>query len=279
MELSTVFLDVAGLTDRGRVRKRNADQFLIAELNKSVAIQSSTLPIEGQRRLAAATVGHLLLVADGWNNGGPADHASDVAIVTSVEYVLALLPWFFDAVRGRDDATEKLTNMVERATVPLTHDVNGWPTLATSDATITMAFVIWPALFAVHCGSSRLYLLRGDELHHMTADGSTDHPRFRDATSVARLSSDRSSASGSASVISMPTGVKMRVHQATISYGDTILLCTDGLTAAVSDEELSLILREERPADSASLRLIHAANDAGGVDNTSVIVARALEHE
>jgi serine/threonine protein phosphatase PrpC len=274
-----VFLDVAGLTDRGRVRARNADQFLIAELNKSVAIRSSTLPIERQKRLAAATAGHLLVVADGWNNGGPADHASDVAIITSVEYVLALLPWFFDAVRGRDDAAVKLTNMVERAAVPLRHDANGRPALATSEATITMAFVIWPALFAVHCGSSRLYLLRGDELHHLTADGSTDYPRFRDATSVARLSGEPSRGNGSGSMIRMPTGVQMHVHQATIAYGDTILLCTDGLTAALSDEELSMMLREERPADSASLRLIHAANDAGGVDNTSVIVARALEHE
>jgi serine/threonine protein phosphatase PrpC len=274
-----VFLDVAGLTDRGRVRGRNTDQFLIAELNKSVVIQSSTLPTEGQKRLATATAGHLLLVADGWHHGSPADRANDLAIVTSVNYVLALLPWFFDAVRGSEDTTVKLANMVDSASDPLRLRTNGGSAQASCEATITMAFLIWPAVFAVHCGSSRLYLLRGNELHHLTANGSSDDPQFEDQTSLTRRSRHAYRAKGSRSVITMPTGVRMHVHHATIAYGDTILLCTDGLTTVLSDEEVSTILQDEEPADSTSLRLIHAANDAGGVDNTSVIVARALEHE
>lgn len=274
-----MFLDVAGLTDRGRVRGRNTDQFLIAELNKSVVIESSTLPIEGQKRLATATAGHLLLVADGWHHGSPADRANDLAIVTSVDYVLALLPWFFDAVRGSDDATMKLSGMVERASDPLRARTNGGAPPDPSEATITMAFLIWPAIFAVHCGSSRLYLLRGNELHHLTADGSSDSSRLESGAPAARRSRHVYATKGSKSVITMPTGVRMHVHHATIAYGDTILLCTDGLTTVLSDEEVSTILQDEEPADSTSLRLIHAANDAGGIDNTSVIVARALEHE
>ena len=193
-----MFLDIAGLTDRGKVHRRNIDQLLIAELNKSVIIRTSTLPTEREKRLAAVT--------------------------------------------------------------------------------ITIALLIWPAVFVVHRGTSRLYILRGRNLHNLTTDGAPGNSPGRSKQSTPELPSHTSRARESPPALTTPMGVRMHVHQATIAHGDTVLLCTDGLTTGVTDEQIAQVLREDRPADSACLSLIHAANDAGGLDNTSVIVARALDH-
>ncbi len=274
-----MFIDVAGLTDRGRVRNSNTDQFLIAELNKSVSIRCSTLPIDRQRNLAAATVGYLLLVADGWSHGTDEARAGDLAIFTAVQYVLVLLPWFFDAVPTARDASAKLTRLVESNSTSLPLLMNDHSVLPGCKGTVTMAFLIWPSLSVIHCGSSRLYLLRGDQLHHLTADsvGGDDHRS--DTAFAEELARRTAHAEQSRSGVKMVTGAQLHVHQATIACGDTMLLCTDGLTAGVTDDEVAGILREGSACDSTCLQLIHAANDAGGFDNTSVVVVRALEHQ
>lgn len=269
-----MFLDVAGLTDRGKVRRRNTDQLLIAELNKSVIIRSSTLSTEREKRLAAATVGHLMLVADGWRNSGVAERVDDFAVFTSVEYVMALLPWFFEAVKGAGDASVKLHELIDNTSASLRPSADDSSSIVASAVTMTIALLVWPAVFVVHRGTSRLYLLRGRNLHNLTADGA---PRSKQ--SAAELPSHGLRALRSQLALTTPMGVRMHVHQATIAHGDTMLLCTDGLTTGVTDEQIAQVLREDRPADSACLSLIHAANDAGGVDNTSVIVARALDHD
>ena len=264
------------MTDRGKVRKHNADQLLIAELNKSVLIRSTTLPIVQQRKLAATTVGYLLLVADGCSDGGDTDRAGDAAVVTAVEFVLSLLPWFFDAVRRTGEASKKLARFVANASRSL-HPLPSLPDHADCQSTITMVFLIGPTLFTVHRGSSRLYLLRGDELHHVTADSTRGNTRDTTQLRSAQMSGNTDHSRQATSAIAAPPKLRTHVHHATIAHGDVVLLCTDGLTQGVTDEELGSILRERRPPDTTCLMLIQAANRAGGLDNTSVIVAHALD--
>ena len=270
-----VLIDVAGMTDRGKVQKHNADQLLIAELNKSVLIRSTTLPIVQQRKLAATTVGYLLLVADGCSDSADTDRAGDAA-VTTVEFVLALLPWFFDAVRRTGEASEKLARFVANASRPL-HPLADLHDRADCQSTITMAFLIGPTLFTVHRGSSRLYLLRGDELHHVTVDSTRGNTRGATKVRSAQISGDTDDSRQVTSVVATPPKLRTHVHHATIAHGDVVMLCTDGLTQGVTDEELASLLRERRPPDTTCLMLIQAANRAGGLDNTSVIVAHALD--
>lgn len=271
-----MLIDVAGMTDRGKVRKHNADQLLIAELNKSVLIRSTTLPTVQQRKLAATTVGYLLLVADGCSDGGCTDRADDAAVVTTVEYVLSLLPWFFDAVRRTGEASKKLARFVANASRSL-HPLASLPDRADCQSTITMAFLIGPTLFTVHRGSSRLYLLRGDELHHVTVDSTRGNTRGGTQLRSAQMSGNTYHSHQTTSAVAAPPKLRTHVHHATIAHGDVVLLCTDGLTQGVTDEELGSILRERRPPDTTCLMLIQAANRAGGLDNTSVIVAHALD--
>lgn len=273
---SQVLIDVAGLTDRGRARTKITDQFLIAELNKSVLIRRSTMPTVHERKLAAATVGHLLLVADAGGDSDNAQDSSSSVAVAAVDYVLALLPWFFDAVRRNGDASDKLVQRVDNVSRSLqpSFQIHEFPSL---DSSLTIAFLVWPTLFVVHRGSSSVYLLRGDELHHLTADYSRRNVILREHARVAVAPNDRwRNGERWSAHATLPT-TPIRVHQATIAEGDTILLCTDGLTRGVSDDALAAILREGRPPDSTCLMLIQAANSAGGSDNTSVVVAHALE--
>ena len=66
------------------------------------------------------------------------------------------------------------------------------------------------------------------------------------------------------------------VHTATVAEGDTILLCTDGLTRHVPDREITAILGSDAPVGRQCEDLIEAANYAGGTDNITVIVGRVL---
>lgn len=271
-----MLIEVAGLTDRGRVRRQITDHLLIAELNKSVLIRRSTLPITHQQKLAAATVGHLMLVADAGGDYDRQEHSGEDAAVTAVEYVQALLPWFFDAVRRNGDANHELARRVENVSRLLQppFQVDHTPNF---DSSLTIAFLVWPTLFAVDRGNNGIYLLRGDQLHHLTTGTNRQTASGRDHASVVVPWSDRGQYGEMRSACATLSTTPAHVHQTTIAQGDTIMLCTDGLTRAVSDEILADILRERRPPDSTCLMLIHAANDAGGLDNTSVVVAHAIE--
>src|SRR5947209_5737689 len=106
-------MDCSGLTDPGRVRAGNDDQYLIASLSKSMQVHQTSLDLDDQTRLFGASQGKLLLVADGLG-GGPAGgrRASTLAVNSLTTYVLNTLPWFF---RLRPDAEEHFFDELKAA--------------------------------------------------------------------------------------------------------------------------------------------------------------------
>jgi protein phosphatase len=73
--------------------------------------------------------------------------------------------------------------------------------------------------------------------------------------------------------------LSVEVHKATLRLGDTLLLCTDGLTKSVGDDQVGDVLRQGQGAEPTCRRLVGLANELGGADNTTVIVARFLDPE
>jgi PPM family protein phosphatase len=93
--MTTVLVDCAGQSDRGKVRKVNEDRFLIADLNKSLRIVATNLAHGEQEPLVQDGLGKLLVVADGMGGHRSGDRASTVAVRSIVQYTQNCLPWFF----------------------------------------------------------------------------------------------------------------------------------------------------------------------------------------
>lgn len=138
--------------------------------------------------------------------------------------------------------------------------------------TLTAALVHGTRLTIAHVGDSRAYLLHGGVLSRLTED----HSVVADLIRAGRMTEEESRSHPNRSVITRALGtdpdLKIDVYEVDASAGDRLLLCTDGLTVALLDEQIREILAANREPEAAVRALVDAANDAGGIDNVSVIV-------
>src|SRR4051794_9540684 len=109
-------MDCYGLTDRGLAREVNEDQFLIADLNRSMLIHQTSLSHEDHTRLFGGSQGQLLLVADGIGGEAGGRRASALAVETLARYVLNTMRWFFRLHEAEDrDLHEEFRAALEEA--------------------------------------------------------------------------------------------------------------------------------------------------------------------
>jgi len=272
-----IVLEHAGKTDQGRVRKNNEDQFLIADLTKQLRVAQSSLTHADLGRWTTGSTGHLLVVADGMGGIAGGEIASGLAVETISWYVARTMPWFYRYQDGREKELEaELIHAMEacQQTVADAANASHFNRMGT---TLTMACVLWPRLYVVHAGDSRCYLHRGSKFVRMTKD----HTVAQKALDEGILTEEQAKSSVLGNTLwncigGGTEGVSPDVYHATLHAGDELLLCTDGLTRAVSDDAICKILDRSATSRAAVEALIAAANEAGGPDNITAIVARLL---
>jgi serine/threonine protein phosphatase PrpC len=142
----SITLDCHGLTDPGRERPNNEDQFLIADLAKTMTVLGSSLPHNDHARLFGHRHGTLLLVADGMGGHAGGEKAIGVAVRTLADYVLNMMPWFFRSQDGEEVSLEDdlKTALEECQRRVVAADNNGGK--RKMGTTLTMAYVLWPRL-------------------------------------------------------------------------------------------------------------------------------------
>ncbi len=269
----SVDLDCYGVSDRGRKRERNEDQFLVAELQKSMLVGMTSLTPEESTRLFGRVLGHLLLVADGMGGAAAGEQASRIAVSSLTKFILNTMPWFFGLDEEHlQELKAELAHGLQRCQKSIEAFASEHPAMKGMGTTLTMAYVLWPHVYVVHVGDSRCYLRRGQDLHQVTRDH-TIAQQLRD-TGVnvgpfSRLGNVLWNVIGGGSSELSP-----EVYRLEIEPGDTLLLCTDGLNRHVSDETIAESLAQELSATETCHELIAAANEGGGTDNTTVVVAR-----
>src|SRR5947209_7440720 len=177
-------MDCSGLSDAGRVRDVNDDQYLIASLSKSMQVHQTSLDLDDQTRLFGASQGKLLLVADGLG-GGPAGarRASTLAVNSLTTYLLNTMHWFFRLRPDLEDQfLDDLKSALEFCQERIRAEAERIPEHRGMGTTLTMAYLTWPHVYVVHAGDSRCYLLRGGRLRQLTRDHSLGgEPLGRDA--------------------------------------------------------------------------------------------------
>jgi PPM family protein phosphatase len=268
-------MDCFGLTDAGRVRPNNEDQFLVADLNKSLLVHQTSLSHEDHTRLFGGCQGQLLLVADGMGGHAAGQQASSIAVQGLAHYVLNTMHWFFRLEEGREaDLEVELKSALEECQQRLEAAAGARPERRGMGTTLTMAYLLWPRLYVVHAGDSRCYLLREGRLEQIT----TDHTMAQRLVDAGALTAGEAQGSRWSHVLWNCVGggsheLSADVYKVSLQVGDTLLLCTDGLTKHVDDQEIAGLLGQDRSAEQTCRALVAAANAAGGSDNVTAVVA------
>jgi protein phosphatase len=269
-----IALDAAGLTDVGRLRKKNEDAYLIGTLQRTLIVHEATAADQGW--FAGEPAGTLLVVADGMGGQGGGEIASRTAINAVSGYLVNALPWARPAtVTGEqcesiaDLRGELSTALVEGdATVKTAAAKTRTPRMGT---TLTAALVIWPVAYVAHVGDSRCYLLRAGQLRRLT----TDH----NMAEKLKIGEGGYHAEQLQSILWNTLGASDELPQPELSkleltVGDTLLVCSDGLNKHVTDEQIQAVLESEGTSRAHCSKLVELALEGGGTDNVTAVVAR-----
>ena len=266
-----------GATDVGQKRSVNQDQFLIAELNKSMLISSTSLSMEGRPRLFGRVQGQVLLVADGMGGHAAGEKASSLAIDHLITRLLNSVHWFFQSEsEDENQFVDSMKRLFQDAHSRILAESAEHLDQRGMGTTLTMAYIMWPRMYVIHAGDSRCYLIRNHEAEPQT----TDHTLARQMVEAGGMKPEDESTSRWSNVLwnvlggTAETELSAEVRRVDLLPGDMVLLCSDGLYRYFDDKQLATHVRESDSLQDICQSLIDAANEAGGEDNITVVVAR-----
>lgn len=269
-------IDVCGLTHHGRVRSENADHFLIASFHRAMQVHNSSIPANAFPALSADSRGYVFLVADGVGAFAQAANGSARAIRSVAQYLVDMSEVSLPSDPGRE--TEIITRA--RAAFAEAHEtllqLDEQGVQGSAVTTLTMVITIWPRAFVVHAGDSRAYRLRNGVLEQLT----TDQTMAQMMVQSGEMSRDLAEASPLKHVLVSALGssaVDPQVSVLALERHDVILLCTDGLTKHVTDDEIAEHLARQSSSASTCQSLVDLALARGGIDNVTVIMGKARE--
>jgi protein phosphatase len=263
-----------GITDKGRVRLTNEDQFLCAELTKAMRVWQTTLP-EPKARFGEER-GHLFLVADGMGGHRAGEQASALAVVAIEEFTLNTFKWFFHSNGAEAQRVlGQFQTALRQADARILEESADHPELSGMGTTVTMAYHLDAQLCVVHVGDSRAYMFADDELTQITHDHTLIAEMVRRGDLQPEQAADHRLRHVITNVVGgTEAGVDVEAHTFEVHPGDRLLLCSDGLTEMLTNEAIAATLRAAPEPKDACTNLVAQANEAGGTDNITVLIVR-----
>jgi serine/threonine protein phosphatase PrpC len=252
-----VSVSAFGLTDVGRKRRHNEDAYLL----------------DAERGL--------FVVADGMGGHAAGEVASRITVESIQEYIAATeeeheSSWPFGFNSRVSVEGNRLTTAVEKANEKVMRAVQNRPELKGMGTTVVAALFDADRATLVHVGDSRAYLFRDGELRRLT----DDHSWVQEQVNAGILSEDEAKSHPLKNVVTRALGgaahVSVDLIEVPVRPGDRFLLCSDGLTGMVPDEDLFAHFRSDELIEKTVRQLIDTANDRGGVDNITAIVVEVL---
>lgn len=183
-----------------------------------------------------------------------------------------------DEITGRvySPATARLARGVQKSNAAVFEAGNNDMTLAGMGSTVVAVQINDNVMSLAHVGDSRVYQLRQEKLKQLT----NDHSLVMEQVRLGMLSKEEVENSEMGNVILRALGaepfVEVDLEEVWLQAGDTILLCSDGLSRMVPDEQIAQILVSNKDPQQAANQLVEAAINNGGEDNVTVIVIRLL---
>ena len=264
-------IDTFGLTHRGKVRPTNNDHFLIASFHRKLRVHHTSVSggIEDQETQSR---GFLFLVADGVGGLESAGDGSALALETLAQHLLHATEICSEMVLSQaEKSTLELREAVlhaHHALVDMAKEAGGKPA-----TTLTMYAGFWPRAFIVHVGDSRGYVFRDGQLTRFTSDQTYEQLMLESGAikpgspEAARLKHVLWSAVGNDEVVP-------QIVLTDVTRRDVILVCSDGLTKHVTEEEIRERLSRDETAEENVRALVNLALDRGGTDNVTAVVGK-----
>jgi protein phosphatase len=263
----TIIVQVFGKTDVGRTREHNEDSFVVADLSTG----NATLQPEVRQHVAGPR-GSLFMVADGM--GGAA--AGEIASAMATEVVLEEMQRMW--VEGVDRSPEAFARALKHAAKAANSKINGYalshPEYRGMGTTATIAGLLGDTIYVAQIGDSRGYLVRDSVGIQITKDQSL----MQKLVEAGELTEEEAEHSERRNIILQALGpeasIKVDLTHQQLRKGDTLVLCSDGLSTQINRDRITQIVAGEKDLTAACKKLIDAANANGGPDNITVIVAR-----
>lgn len=263
-----------GLSHPGRVRTNNEDVFVVGELARALLVRHTNLPQPDEAH--SSHRGHVFLVADGVGGNEAGEVASRLGADAVEDFLLNSFRRFA-AIPSEDGqaALQELQAALRQADARLFHEVRRHPEWRGMATTLTLALAAGRRLYVAHAGDSRCYLYSGGALRQLTAD----HTLAADMVRSGLITRSQQEAHPWRHVVTnllggSEHGVRAEVHLLDLHAGDVLMLCSDGLSDMVPDETIRGVLSTEADPEAACRRLIAVANENGGADNATVVLAR-----
>jgi PPM family protein phosphatase len=208
----------------------------------------------------------VFVVADGMGGAQAGEVASHIAVEV-----------FEEGIPDGGSPEERLADRAREANKRI-HDLSKTQQeRAGMGTTLTAAYLQDSELAIAHVGDSRAYLFRDGELKMLTRD----HSLVAELVQRGKLTEEQAAEHPQRSIITRALGPEPTVEVDTVTYpvraGDVLLLCSDGLTSMLSDDQLATILTSTTDLGAAAQALIDEANAAGGRDNITVVLFRLEE--
>ncbi len=267
MTNGSVRVTVLGKTDLGRTRAHNEDTFLVADLSTGKA---SLLPEVRNHEIGPR--GSLFMVADGMGGAAAGELASAMAADLIHRHMASV--WATEETATAARFAYRMKEAVELANTELYTYAREHPEVRGMGTTVTAAGILGGDLYLTQIGDSRAYLIRGSEAIQLTKDQSLMQ-RLVDA---GELTEDEAEQSVRRNIILQALGpdprVKVDLTHQSLRRGDTLILCSDGLSGLVRREEFAALARQYLDPAVLCGALIDLANQRGGPDNITVVTAR-----
>jgi protein phosphatase len=253
------------------VREENQDQYFAATLHRTMRIWSTSIA-KHRVQPADEPMMALLMVADGVGGGRGGKTASATALEAVWRYLTGVVDvCWTHGVSMEDMILERLEQAVEQSHRVVRSEAEGNAGLRGMATTLTMATVIWPRLYIVQVGDSRCYRLRAGQLELLTTDQTLAQALRAQGVPPARIDTSRLQ-----HVLTSAIGSDIEPVTTTfdLEWDDILLLCTDGLTKHLSDDDIHAVLAASSSARGACRTLVTQAVERGGSDNVTVVVGR-----
>jgi protein phosphatase len=262
---------VGAVSDRGLVRDNNEDHYAVIRRQRSRSVLMTNLPVEHLPQ--TDDYAYVLVVADGIGGSAFGELASWTALRTAWELGGQEAKW---PMRIDEDEAEELVEKLEAYTQYIHRTIlqraASNPDLAGMGTTLTAAYTAGPDAFISHVGDSRAYLFRNGTIKQVTRDHTL-------AQALIDAGAPESDTKGFQNVLTNCLGgdeghVLTDVQHFPLHDGDGLLLCTDGLSDLVDDDEMCEKLAAIDDPQQACQALVDLALERGGKDNITVVLAR-----
>jgi serine/threonine protein phosphatase PrpC len=265
-------MDCHGLSEVGRRRKSNEDDFLLAALPIDPHLRLNEDPRGKRLQPTPGQTGFLFLVADGMGGLPCGERASAIAVRSLYGYLRRESRF---RMKGRQEIIRILTRGIDQCEFDLRAVAERRPECEGMSTTLTGVLSLGRRLYIVHSGDTRCYLLRRSHLNLLTKDHSRAQCEIDAGTADPEAA--RMSPGGNFLWKFLTSGRSRRhpdISSMALEPGDIFLLCTDGVSDALPTEEIKNQLESRASAESICESLIAKAREGGRGDDLTTVVAR-----